>query len=81
MNSSQELILFYVIDDNSYDLKFLMIELINDKNRYSHTLRSFMRFCSTGAETAEYAAQACESCSVPNHGTVERQLIAIPSPT
>lgn len=38
MHSSQGLIFFYfhVTDDNSYDLRFLMIELINDKNRYSH---------------------------------------------
>lgn len=40
-----------------------------------------MPFCSMDAETGGCEAQACGSCSVPNHGTVERRLIAILSPT
>lgn len=41
----------------------------------------FMLFCSMGAETGECEAQAYGSYSVPNHETVVRQWIAIPSPS
>lgn len=35
--------------------------------------------CSMDVETGECEVQACGSCSVPNHETVVRQSIAIPT--
>lgn len=40
-----------------------------------------MQICPVGAETGGYVALVCESYSEPIHGTVEHQLIAIPSPS
>lgn len=39
----------------------------------------FTFLCSMDVETGECVVQACGSCSVPNHETVVRQSIAIPT--